>query len=44
MKIHEIINEDDTELNTKKFKAYIKQELAKVNMEPTGRSSKLDEL
>ena len=30
MKIHEIINEDDTELNTKKFKAYIKQELAKV--------------
>ena len=39
MKIHEIINEDDTELNTKKFKAYIKQELAKVNMEPTGRQS-----
>lgn len=39
MKIHEIINEEDTALNTKKFKAYIKQELAKVNMEPTGRQS-----
>ena len=39
MKIHEIINEDDTALNTKKFKAHIKQELAKVNMEPTGRQS-----
>ena len=39
MKINEILGEQDPTLGTKKFKSYLKQELAKLNLEPTGRQS-----
>ena len=39
MRMKEILREQDPTLGTKKFKAYLRQELSKLNMAPTGRQS-----